>query len=184
MNGPLEITGFSRLILGLFTGTLFGILLQKGRVTKYDKIVGQFLLRDFTVLKVMLSAVFVGSIGVYFMIGLNAAQLHIKPLLLGGVVLGAIIFGIGMATLGYCPGTCVAAVGNGRIDALVGGVFGGLAGAGLYAHFYPFFKETILKWGAFGKLTFPDILNVEPWIVIVPLFILSMAVFKLVGKKP
>lgn len=183
MNGPLEITGFNRLILGLFTGILFGLFLQKGQVTKYHKIVGQFLLRDFTVLKVMLSAVVVGSIGVYLMVGLNVAELHIKPLLVGGVILGAIIFGIGMATLGYCPGTCVAAVGHGRIDALVGGVFGGLVGAGLYAHFYPFFKETVLKWGVLGKLTFPDILNVSSWVIILVLTILSMVVFKLISKK-
>ena len=34
-----------RLLLGLFTGFLFGVLLQKGRVAKYRVIVGQFLLR-------------------------------------------------------------------------------------------------------------------------------------------
>lgn len=139
MSGPLEITGISRLVLGLFTGIIFGILLHKGQVTKYEKIVGQFLLKDFTVLKVMLTAAVVGSIGVYFMVGMNAAELHIKPLLTGGIILGAVIFGIGMTILGYCPGTCVAAVGHGRIDALVGGVIGGIVGAGLYAHVYPFF---------------------------------------------
>ncbi len=182
MNGPLEITGIARLILGLFTGILFGMLLHKGQVTKYHKIVGQFLLTDFTVLKVMLSAIVVGSIGVYIMVGVNAAQLHIKPLLMGGVVLGAIIFGIGMATLGYCPGTCVAAVGHGRVDALIGGVFGGIVGAGLYAHFYPFLKETVLKWWAFGKLTFSQTLNVNPWIIISLLTGLSLIVFFLVHK--
>ncbi len=182
MNGPLEITGVARLILGLFTGIIFGILLHKGQVTKYHKIVGQFLLRDFTILKVMLTAAVIGSIGVYLMVEIDAAQLHIKPLLLGGVILGAVIFGIGMATLGYCPGTCVAAVGHGRIDALVGGVFGGLAGAGLYAHVYPFFKATVLKWGAFGKLTFPQILNVSPWVIIISLVVLSLSIFTLVSK--
>lgn len=181
MNGPLEITGVARLILGLFTGILFGVFLQKGQVAKYNKIVGQFLLKDFTVFKVMLSAVVVGSIGVYLMVGLNVAELHIKPLLLGGVILGAIIFGIGMVTLGYCPGTCLAAVGEGRIDAL-GGVFGGLVGAGLYAHVYPFFKETVLKWGALGKLTFPQTLNLSPWIVIIFLTALSTIVFTFIEK--
>lgn len=182
MNGPLEIIGVARLILGLFTGIIFGILLQKGQVTKYHKIVRQFLLRDFTVLKVMLTAAVIGSIGVYLMVGINVAQLHIKPLLLGGVILGAIIFGIGMATLGYCPGTCIAAVGRGRIDALVGGVFGGIVGAGFYAHVYPFFKATVLKWGAFGKLTFPQILNLNPWIIIVSLVGLCLLIFTLVSK--
>lgn len=182
MNGPLEITGFARLILGLFTGILFGILLHKGQIAKYHKIVGQFLLTDFTVLKVMLSAIVVGSIGVYLMVELNAAQFHIKPLLVGGVMLGAIIFGIGMATLGYCPGTCVAAIGQGRVDALIGGIFGGIVGAGLYAHFYPFFKDTVLRWGVFGKLTFPQVLNVSPWVIIIFLAGLSLIVFTLVSR--
>lgn len=182
MNGPLEITGIARLILGLFTGIIFGIILHKGQVTKYHKIVGQFLLRDFTILKVMLTAAVVGSIGVYLMLEINVAELHIKPLLLGGVTLGAIIFGIGMATLGYCPGTCVAAVGHGRTDALIGGVFGGIVGAGFYAHVYPFFNATVLKWGALGKLTFPQTLNLNPWIVIVSLLVLSLSIFNLVSK--
>lgn len=182
MNGPLQITGVARLILGLFTGILFGILLHKGQVTKYHKIVGQFLLTDFAVLKVMLSAVVVESIGVYLIVGVNTAELHIKPLLMGGVVLGAVIFGIGMATLGYCPGTCVAAVEHGRIDALIGGIFGGIVGAGLYAHFYPFFKETVLKWGVFGKLTFPQVLNVSSWVIIAPFAVLSLIIFILISR--
>jgi uncharacterized protein len=48
-------------------GIAFGFLLQKGGATKYDVIVGQLLLTDFTVLKIMLSAVLVGMIGIYAM---------------------------------------------------------------------------------------------------------------------
>ncbi|HDZ62879.1 MAG TPA: YeeE/YedE family protein [Nitrospirae bacterium] len=169
-------------MLGLVTGILFGILLHKGQVTKYHKIVGQFLLTDFTVLKVMLSAIVVGSIGIYLLVGINAAQLHIKPLLMGAVISGAVIFGVGMAVLGYCPGTCVAAIGNGRIDALAGGIFGGIVGAGLYAHFYPFFKDTVLRWGVFGKLTFPQTLNASPWIIIAILVVLSLIIFIIVSN--
>ena len=50
-----------QLILGLVMGILFGFLLQKGGVTSYHVIVGQLLLKDFTVVKIMLSAVIVGS---------------------------------------------------------------------------------------------------------------------------
>lgn len=45
-----------RLVLGLVTGIVFGVLLQKGRVAKHEVIVGQLVLRDFTVAKVMLTA--------------------------------------------------------------------------------------------------------------------------------
>jgi uncharacterized protein len=53
------------LFFGLGFGILFGFLLHKGGATKYDVIVGQLLLTDFTVLKIMLSAVVTGMIGIY-----------------------------------------------------------------------------------------------------------------------
>ena len=45
-----------QLLLGLGMGIVFGFLLQKGGVTNYDVIIGQLLLDDFTVVKVMLTA--------------------------------------------------------------------------------------------------------------------------------
>jgi len=51
-----------QLSIGLLTGILFGFLLQKGGVTKYDVIIGQLLLTDFTVVKIMLSAVITGML--------------------------------------------------------------------------------------------------------------------------
>jgi hypothetical protein len=62
-RGALVADPPSKLMLGLATGFVFGFLLQKGRVTKYQVIVGQFQLRDFTVLKTMLTAVAVGGGG-------------------------------------------------------------------------------------------------------------------------
>jgi len=51
-----------QLALGLLTGFAFGFLLQKGRVARYQTILGQLLLKDWTVLKVMLTAIVVGSV--------------------------------------------------------------------------------------------------------------------------
>ena len=95
---------FDKLVLGLLTGIVFGVLLQKGRVAKFDVIVGQLLLRDHTVVKIMATAVIVGSIGVHALVAGGLATLHVKPALLGGLVLGGVLFGLGMAILGYCPG--------------------------------------------------------------------------------
>lgn len=101
MTGPLELTGFSRLVFGLVTGIIFGILLNKGRLTRYETTLGQFLLRDFTMLKVMLSAIFVGSIGVYFLVYIGAVKLFITPVFPVRLLIGSAVFGIGMAVLGY-----------------------------------------------------------------------------------
>ena len=57
-----------KLLLGFITGVAFGFLLQKGKVAKFHVIVGQFLLKDWTVIKVMLTAVAVGAIGVWAMV--------------------------------------------------------------------------------------------------------------------
>ena len=124
-----------KLALGLVTGIVFGFLLQKGRVAKYEVIVGQFLFTDWTVVKTMGTAVVVGAVGVYALIEADMASLHIRPALFGGVLAGAACFGIGMATLGYCPGTSVAACGEGRRDAMVG-VLGMLVRAGLFVAIY------------------------------------------------
>lgn len=101
MTGPLDITAVSKLVVGLFAGILLGILLDKGRLTRYETIVGQFLLKDFTMLKVMLSALLVGSTGIYVMSYAHMANLHIAPLILGRLLIGSALFGIGMAMFGY-----------------------------------------------------------------------------------
>lgn len=155
-----EKSRISQLIQGLSIGLVFGFLLQKGGVTKYDVIAGQLLLRDFTVIKVMLSAVLVGMAGIYTMKGLGWVELYPKSGSLGMNVIGGLIFGVGFAILGYCPGTIAGAVGNGSMDALVGGVAGIMAGSGLFAALYPWLNEGVLKWGFYGKVTLPQLFKV------------------------
>jgi hypothetical protein len=156
-------------IIGLLVGIIFGFLLQKGGVSDYDVIIGQLLLTDFTVLKIMLSAVVVGMMGIHALKGLGCVALHPKSGSIGGSLIGGLIFGVGFAILGYCPGTVAAAVGQGSLDALAGGVVGILIGCGLFAAFYPWLDKSILHWGEFGELTFPQLLKVNSWAIIIPL---------------
>jgi hypothetical protein len=160
-----------QLILGLFIGIIFGIFLQKGGATNYDIILAQLLLTDFTVLKIMLSAVATGMIGIYFMKGLGWVQLNPKPGSVGTSVVGGLIFGVGFATLGYCPGTIAGAIGHGFLDALVGGLLGILIGASLFAAWYPRLNRSILKWVDFGNITIPELLKVNPWLIIGPVVV-------------
>jgi uncharacterized membrane protein YedE/YeeE len=150
------------LLLGLLTGFEFGFLLQKGRVAKFEVITGQLLLRDWTVAKIMLTAVAVGSIGVYALVTMEMASLHIKPALLGGVIIGGLLFGCGMAILGYCPGTTVAACGEGHPDALFG-LAGMLAGAFICVWLFPAWNAVAGYWGDAGKVTLPQISETSPW---------------------
>jgi uncharacterized membrane protein YedE/YeeE len=170
------------LVYGLITGVLFGFLLQKGRVLRYDKQLGALRLLDMTIVKFMFSTVVVAMAGVYLLKDIGLAKLSVKPTLLGANILGGLTFGLGWALLGYCPGTSAGALGEGRWDA-VWGILGMLAGAALYAEAFPFMKRTVLTWGDLGKLTLPDVLGVSPW-VIVPVFaVVALALFTWFEKK-
>jgi len=159
----------STLAWGFLFGILFGFLLQKGGVTKHDVILGQLLLEDFTVIKIMLSAVVTGMIGIHLMKSLGWIQLNPKSGSWGKNAIGGLIFGLGFALLGYCPGTIAGAIGNGYLDALMGGLTGILLGSGLFAAAYPKLRNGILRKGDFGDLTLPQLLKVNDWIVIAPL---------------
>lgn len=152
-----------QLLLGFVTGLVFGFLLQKGRVSKPQVLWGQFLLKDWTVVKIMGSAVVVGAVDVYAMRSAGWVQLEIKPAAFGGVVFGALLFGIGMAIFGLCPGTSVAACGEGRRDAMVG-VLGMLFGAFLYVRLYSQWQEWAKALGDWGKVTLPQVTQTSPWL--------------------
>lgn len=162
------------LLMGGVTGLAFGFLLQKGGVTRFNVIVGQFLLKDFTVLKVMLTAIVVGGLGIYGMRagGMDVA-LHIKNAALLGNMIGGLLFGIGMALLGYCPGTGVAAIGDGSRHAIFGGL-GMLVGAALYAEAYPWMKSEVLGIGNLGKATLATVTGLSPWWFVLTLVVVAI----------
>ena len=170
------------LLYGLVTGILFGFLLQKGRVLRYDKQLGALRLMDMTIVKFMLSTVLVGMVGIYILKDLGLVKLSVKPTNLGANIIGGLIFGAGWGLLGYCPGTSAGALGEGRWDSLWG-ILGMLVGAAVFAEVYPVLKTSILTWGKLGKITLPQVLGVNHW-VIVPIFIVgALVLFRWFEKK-
>ena len=164
------------LLLGIITGIIFGFLLQKAEVLRFEKQVGFLLLRDMTIIKFMFSAILVGVVGIHFLNDLGTIDLKIKGTVVGAQVIGGLIFGIGWAIAGYCPGTSVGALGEGRLHALWA-VLGMIAGAALYAEAYPTMKKTVLTWGDLGEITIPDVVHLNQWIVIVVLVVVILAMF-------
>ncbi len=170
------------LLLGLVAGIIFGVLLQKGRVLRFEKQVGAMLLKDMTIMKFMMSAILVGLVGFYILADMGVITLSPKSMNVGGVVIGGLLFGAGWAFMGYCPGTSVGAVAEGRWHAIFA-VMGMLLGAAIYAEAYPLMLKTVLAWKDFGKLTLPESLGVSHWIVI-PFFCLAtLALFFFFEKK-
>ena len=164
------------LLYGLVTGILFGFFLQKAQVIRYDRQLGALRLLDMTIVKFMLSSILVGMAGVYLLKDLGLAKLSIKPTILGGNILGGLIFGVGWGLLGYCPGTAAGALGEGRWDAFWG-ILGMLAGAALFAEAYPALKKTVLLWGDLGPITLPQVLGLNHWLIIPILIVVVLGLF-------
>jgi uncharacterized membrane protein YedE/YeeE len=170
------------LFLGLVTGILFGFFLQKGEVLRFEKQVGFMLFKDMTIIKFMLTAVLVGMVGVYALNGIGMISLSIKSANVGALIIGGLLFGIGWAIAGFCPGTSVGALAEGRIH-VIWAIAGMVVGAALFAEAYPLLQRTVLTWGAYGKVTLPQVLGISPWLVIVVFIIVGLSAFRLFEKK-
>lgn len=170
------------LIYGLITGIIFGFLLQKAQVLRYDKQIGALRFFDMTIVKFMLSAIVVAAIGIYLFKDLGVIKLSMKSTSIGALVVGGLLFGIGWGLLGYCPGTAVGALGEGRIDGLWG-ILGMLCGGALYAAIYPYMKTNIISIGNYGKISVPQIIGINHWIVVIVLAVLTLILFRFFEKK-
>jgi len=165
---------------GLIFGIAFGFLLQKGGVAKYHVLIGQLLLVDYTVAKVMLSAVAVGMVGIHFMHRAGLVQYHLKPTRYGANILGGLVFGAGFALSPYCPGTGAAAIGQGNFDAILM-VLGMIAGSYLFAEASAFMERTLMTWGDKGELTIHDVLGLSRGAtvaIVAPLIVLLLVILE------
>lgn len=166
MRGPrTPRSNAMNLALGFIFGIAFGFLLQKGGVAKFHILIGVLLLEDFTVIQVMLSAIIVGMIGLFFMQRAGMVELHPKPTRYAANIIGGLLFGVGFAMAAYCPGTSAAALGQGNWDALAVMV-GMMAGSFIFAQASAWLDRTITPRGDRGKLLLPDLLHISR-----PLFI-------------
>ena len=135
-------------------GVIFGGIIQYTRVDKFEKIAGFAMLKDTIVPKMLFLAVGLTSIGLYFMIKFGGAHYHIKPIMLQGLIIGGVIFGVSMAIFGKCPGTGPVSIAEGRIDVLVGAI-GGLLGGLVFTLYYDDFFKSLMG-DSLGKTILPD----------------------------
>lgn len=113
----------------LMVGALFGFFLERAGFSSSRKMTGVFYFEDMAVIKVMFTAVITALLGLNLCTGLGwlqSDQLYYMPTVYGAHIVGGLVFGVGFAVGGWCPGTAAAGLGAGKLDALIF-----LAGAGL-----------------------------------------------------
>jgi len=182
MFGYPFFISIEKLLLGAIAGFVFGFLLRKAHVTRFNVIVKQLLLKDFTVMKVIFTAIIVGAIGIYAMLGFNMIELALPTATITAVIIGGSIFGIGMAVLGYCPGTGIAALADGSRD-MIFGLFGMITGAIIFGLSQPYIVSKIVLKDILAKKTLATVSGLSPWVFIVLLAIFAFGFFYFIEKK-
>ncbi|RUM67241.1 MAG: hypothetical protein DSZ05_03005 [Sulfurospirillum sp.] len=155
MYSIVQNEGHGPVWLVFVIGIIFGGIIQYSRVDKFEKIAGFAMMKDTIVPKMLFFAIGLTSILLYMEIKMGWASYHIKPIILQGLILGGIIFGIGMAILGKCPGTGPISIAEGRIDVLVGAI-GGIFGGYLFTKYYDSFFHPLMG-ESLGKTTLVDV---------------------------
>jgi uncharacterized protein len=180
-NLPL-FDNFASLIVAGIAGFLFGFLLRKAHVTRFDVIVKQLLLKDFTVMKVIFTAIIFGSIGMYTMNSMGLIQLKISAATNIATMIGGSIFGVGMSILGYCPGTGIAALADGSKD-MIYGIMGMIFGSLLFGHLQPYIAKKITLTDPAKSLTFASSTHISAWFFITVLALFAIVFFYLLDKN-
>jgi len=151
----------------LLLGLLFGWSLHKAGLTHYARIVNVYRFRDMTVMRFMLTSLVVGGIAIQTSVDLGlATSVPVPPTSILVNLVGGVVFGVGMATAGYCPGTIVAEAGEGRLDAWLAGLCGLFVGAIVFGLLQPVIIPPLARVGAIGRVTFTGLTGASPWLVL------------------
>ena len=171
MMTPLYKYGFFgeefSLLVAFVLGLGFGFFLERAGFGSARKLAAQFYLYDMSVFKVMFTAIVTAMLGVTYLgwIGvLDLDLVYLVPTHLGPQIVGGLVLGVGFVVGGYCPGTSVAALATGRIDAMVYAL-GIFAGTFVYAEVYPAIKGFVNS-DPMGQVTLPEVFGL-PWGLVV-----------------
>lgn len=156
------------LIAGLALGALFGAALQLSGASSHAKITQALRLKDLTIIKLIVVAIGVGLIGVHLLDLSGWAHMKVKDLYLPGIVVAGLIFGVGFAVTGYCPGTALVAAAEGKPDAWVT-ILGGMLGALIFAFLFPDLETLLFSFGQYGPVTIHGLLGIQGAFLAIPL---------------
>lgn len=164
--------------VAFLVGAAFGAALERAGLGNAEKLAGQFYFRDFTVFKVMMSAIVTAMLGVFWLgrFGvLDVSALYVPETFLLPQVAGGLIFGLGFVISGLCPGTSCVAAASGKGDG-VAVVLGLLAGVIVTGLAFPLFKDFYAS-TAKGTFTLPDLLHIPYGLVVGAVTVMAVGMF-------
>ena len=179
---PLNDAG---MVSGLVCGVLFGVVLENAGFGSPCKLTGQFRLSDWSVLKVMFTAIVVaaaGLLGLQSMGWMAEDAVFVPSAMVAAAALGGLLVGAGFAVGGYCPGTSVVGLFSGRLDAgvfLIGLLLGTFVFAGLYG---PAIEAVMSAAEVMAGDTLPDAYGIPAWTVVLGMAAALIGVFVLGGR--
>lgn len=171
-------------VFGLLVGVAMGFLIQRVRASSPAMIVANLRLENLSIIKFMATTIAVGMISVYTLNLFIPQLMHfdIKPTYLVGVLVGGLIFGIGFGLGGYCPGTCVVGIGEGRRDAWFA-LGGGIVGTLVFTLVYASVVKPIIAVLDFGKITVHSLLDVSPIIPAIAIGVLFLVIVRVLPTQ-
>ncbi len=166
------------LLVAFLVGIGFGFFLERAGFGSARKLVAQFYLSDLAVFKVMFTAIVTAMLGVTYLAWfgwLDLSQVYLAPTFLGAQVAGGLLLGAGFVVGGYCPGTSIAAIATGKLDALVYALGIG-AGTVVFAEAFPWLKA-LYSSGSRGALTLPQALHLPHGLLVFAVVLMALAGF-------
>jgi uncharacterized membrane protein YedE/YeeE len=140
-------------LYAILIGVAMGALIQRVGASSPRVILQNLRLENLSIIKFMSYVVDAAVPGVM--------HWDVKPTYVLGVALGGLIFGVGFALGGYCPGTCVVGLGEGRKDAVVA-IVGGIVGALVFTLVYTMILDPLIKPMDLGKVRIQDYVALPP----------------------
>lgn len=167
-------------ILVFIIGIIFGLIIQYTKLHKFEKIAGFSMLKDTVVPKMLFLTIGLSSLGLFVMVQAGWATYHIKPITLGGLIVGGVLFGTSMAIFGKCPGTGPVSIAEGRIDVMVGAV-GGILGGLVFTLYYD--KLKIIMGPNLGKLNLTGYFNDHQGLTVLIFAVILIAISFIIPLK-
>ncbi len=171
----------STVLSGLLLGAGFGFVLERAGFGSPCKLTAQFRLTDWSVFKVMFTAIVVAAVGLMIFEKTGVIQvedLFVPPAFLGAAALGGALVGVGFAVGGYCPGTSVVGFVSGRIDAAIF-LLGLLLGTWLFAGFFDSLEPLTVLGEYLNAETLPEAFNVSDLTINIIMILAAIGVFAL-----